>query len=585
VGAADDYVDCGGGFDVAGDVTVQFTPPSTGRWAFFLDPAGTDFDSTLALYSSCTGLELQCADEIGDGGESLAQNLLANVPVVLVVDGYFGEEGAFELVAALAPSTEADCGDGLDEDVDGATDCSDLDCAALPECQEDCGTFGDEDGDLYYDCDDFDCAGDPVCTAGCPTLTLVNTLSSTNEGLINRVVTNCGGTSAGEQTVSFTAPSAGSWVFSVTPDDVAYEAILAVYDTCGGAELACETSFAGSTAEVLQVLAAGETVVLYVDGLGGTTGTFDLEARLVASSELDCGDGADDDFDGRIDCADADCVALPACAGVCPADTLTTSPGALAADTTGLPDLYQPSCNSAGGGSEVVLSFVAPATATYTFDTVGSAFDTVLAALDACGGSELDCDDDSAGGLRSELVLPLVAGQEVFLHVDGYNETEFGAVTLNVTSSVTPAEVCDDSVDNNGDGRYDCLDPECIGVPECATCAEQKLPSLSPFTISFSTVGLGDDEVGTCGGNGEDWIWEWTAPATAFYTFDTAGSTYDTVLYVRDGDCAGTELACDDDVAFPDTTSSVTTLLTAGQTVFVVVDGFSGSGSATLNIQ
>jgi len=36
------------------------------------------------------------------------------------------------------PSTEESCNDAMDEDCDGATDCSDTDCVASPECQSTC---------------------------------------------------------------------------------------------------------------------------------------------------------------------------------------------------------------------------------------------------------------------------------------------------------------------------------------------------------------------------------------------------------------------------------------------------------------
>jgi hypothetical protein len=78
--------------------------------------------------------------------------------------------------------------------------------------------------------------------------------------------------------------------------------------------------------------------------------------------------------------------------------------------------------------------------------------------------------------------------------------------------------------------------------------------------------------------------WTWTATATRTYTFSTTGSAFDTVLYVLD-DCAGPELACNDDTP-PGNTSSVSVPMTAGQTVIVVVDGYgTASGSYNLRVQ
>jgi hypothetical protein len=60
-------------------------------------------------------------------------------------------------------TTETECGDGDDDDLDGLTDCDDSDClaACTPEALCDDGT--DEDLDGQTDCDDIDCATDPAC--------------------------------------------------------------------------------------------------------------------------------------------------------------------------------------------------------------------------------------------------------------------------------------------------------------------------------------------------------------------------------------------------------------------------------------
>ena len=55
------------------------------------------------------------------------------------------------------------CHDGIDNDFDGAADCSDPDCAADPECHEVCSDGWDNDDDGLSDCDDPDCFGLPPC--------------------------------------------------------------------------------------------------------------------------------------------------------------------------------------------------------------------------------------------------------------------------------------------------------------------------------------------------------------------------------------------------------------------------------------
>ncbi len=63
---------------------------------------------------------------------------------------------------------------------------------------------------------------------------------------------------------------------------------------------------------------------------------------------------------------------------------------------------------------------------------------------------------------------------------------------------------------------------------------------------------------------------------------ETTGASYDTVLHLHSGSCAGTEVVCDDDSG-SGTLSRITTTLDAG-TYYVIVDGFGSTnqGAGTL---
>ena len=100
-----------------------------------------------------------------------------------------------------------------------------------------------------------------------------------------------------------------------------------------------------------------------------------------------------------------------------------------------------------------------------------------------------------------------------------------------------------------------------------------------------NTSNEGDDSDGSCvpGGDGEDLMFKWTAPADGAYTIDTLGSTFDTVLYVFNSACTQ-ELACNDDEM--DLLSEVQLNLSQDDEVFIVVDGYDDQeeGDFTLNI-
>jgi hypothetical protein len=133
------------------------------------------------------------------------------------------------------------------------------------------------------------------------------------------------------------------------------------------------------------------------------------------------------------------------------------------------------------------------------------------------------------------------------------------------------------------------------------------LPSQVPVTTTGSTVEACNFYSGSCvffpnnGYNAPERLYYYTAPAPGTYIIDTAGSAYDTLLYVFDSDCgsidgagegadggagAGTscELACDDDSG-PGLTSRVSLPLGGGQQILIMVDGYASSqGSYVLNI-
>lgn len=121
-------------------------------------------------------------------------------------------------------------------------------------------------------------------------------------------------------------------------------------------------------------------------------------------------------------------------------------------------------------------------------------------------------------------------------------------------------------------------------TPTPLPCPQTDLGNAVPLTVTGSTTGASDTFAGSCGGTGgPDHSFRYTAPATGFYSIDTFGSAFDTVLYVRSGTCGGTQIACNDDTS--GTQSQVIVQLTAAQVVTIFVDGFQGAnGAFTLHI-
>lgn len=211
---------------------------------------------------------------------------------------------------------------------------------------------------------------------------------------------------------------------------------------------------------------------------------------------------------------------------------------------------FQPSCVDSPS-AEVTFSFTAPRAGPYIFDTGGSTFDTVLYALGpTCELPERACNDDSNGGVTSQINLSLAAGETTVIVIDSFGEAgEWG-----------------------------------LQVSEGGMCPNETLGSEPEvFVEGFLDGNLEDSVVPSCAGVGPDIVYAWTPPFSARWRISTAGSAIDTVLAVYSGDCQ-TELACNDDG--PNDVSSVLDLeLAEGVPVAIAVDSFDGqNGSFQLAI-
>lgn len=106
-------------------------------------------------------------------------------------------------------------------------------------------------------------------------------------------------------------------------------------------------------------------------------------------------------------------------------------------------------------------------------------------------------------------------------------------------------------------------------------CVDVNLGSALGANVAAGTTNAAGNDSALCSGDGPDVSFGWFAPATASYTIDLCASdmSYDTLLYVRNGSCTGTQLACNDDACgLGGIQSRVTVSLAAGQGIVIVVD-------------
>jgi len=108
------------------------------------------------------------------------------------------------------------------------------------------------------------------------------------------------------------------------------------------------------------------------------------------------------------------------------------------------PDDAEASCQS-NSNKDVWYEYTATCTGQVTVTTEGSGqSDTVLAAFDACGGTQIGCDDDSGTGLLSVMSFAAIAGQTYQIRMASYS-TGCGDFDLNIGCVPDPQGACCDS--------------------------------------------------------------------------------------------------------------------------------------------
>ncbi len=328
------------------------------------------------------------------------------------------------------------------------------------------------------------------------------------------------------------------------------------------------TSFLGSLAAACGGRRGG--------GGGGDGG--DRGGTGCASYETVCNDGIDQDCDGDVDCNDVDCAETPACGPVC---TPTASWESSCADGRD---------NDCNGWVDCADSYCGMDPACRSC----SSYETscVNGLDDDCDGwtdcSDSTCTTDPSCRSCSSYETSCVNGIDD--DCDGWTDCSDSTCSTDPSCRVCSSyeTSCTNGLDDDCDSWTDCSDADCYWDVACGTvsCADYTLFG-APVSYSGSTVGAGNDLTGaTCGGGGAsapDVSFEWTAPYSGTFVIDTLGSAFDTVLYVRDVTCTGTQLGCSDD--YSGATSQLSLYFTAGQTVVIVVDGYStSSGAFSLHI-
>jgi hypothetical protein len=226
--------------------------------------------------------------------------------------------------------------------------------------------------------------------------------------------------------------------------------------------------------------------------------------------------------------------------------------------------------NHAGvvGGKSAWYRWTPSVSCTALFDTVGSAFNTVLAVYTGTNVGALTQvaanDDVSLSVLQSRLIFSATAGTTYRIAVDGHSG-DSGSLVLNwQTFTGTPVNDAFSS----------------------AIALSGSSGSALGTNINATKQSSEPDHAGNAGGSS---IWyRWTPAVGGEVTFNTLGSTFDTLLAVYTGNSLGSlsVVATNDDTSVSFVQSQVTFTAVAGTVYRIAVDGYGGAvGLVRLNWQ
>ncbi|MBL4688611.1 MAG: hypothetical protein JKY37_28750 [Nannocystaceae bacterium] len=415
-----------------------WTAPVTGTYQ--IDTLGSSYDTALmVLAEDCFGTQLACNDDFGELQSAVLVDVAEGETIVVVVDGYGGGNG--EYVLNIVTSAPGDCCEpgffgGCDDDA-----CETLVCAVDPEC---CTGQWDAICALNYaptlcaQCAEPDSCCFPQKDGGC------------NDPMCETDVCAIDASCCDTEWNQACADLAEQQCTTCIPLDC-----CSPHDETGCGDLSCEqivceqwdpwccdqvwdescVQFANNNCSVCQEQGpccyanAGigceepEVAQCVCDTMPECCLGQWTDACAAAVTDLMCGtcdppDGSCVDFDLGSALGE---VATGSNVGAGDNGTLTCAPV---------------------GGEEHAFTWLAPSTNTFTFDTVGSDFDTALSVrFPDCAGEEIGC-TGFLGQMNSIVTLELVEGQPVVITLEGYGAGANGNYVLNINLPANEGFCC-----------------------------------------------------------------------------------------------------------------------------------------------
>ena len=534
------------GFSLAApaDVKLDFSQSTGSAHVVALFRAGAG--------QSCDVNSVDCLRVGQDATASRTFNGLAAGNYWVVVQSFAGTTGSTIVTLSTSQMSSPEiCNNGKDDDGDGAVDCADLDCASAPNCHP--------------------------CTADVQLGTIVpgdspRTLTVDTSTGSNRYHPTCAGTSTGNDVVVQFSVKTSVGV-SVDVSQLSGDHVYGLFHmpaagaACDSDEAGCD-DLGGQSSDSMgwHPRGAGEYLLIFKPVAAGKEGR--LSVTIVAYDDRGveiCDNGIDDDGNQLIDCDDPACADTPNC------HTLLCSPDdnwgdfsvgtskTVNVDLTNATQTFTTTCGR-GDGYGRAYRFNVQEAMGLGFDCTQTG-DAILqlaaqvGPLDRCDANPVNCVDPAIFPGGCNFTMPFVQPGAYNLLVQAFTSGAEGTMNLTLTgqSQRTP-EICNNGIDDDGDGAIDCYDRKCAGEPSCQklVCHPDRVLGILPLdgsltSAAIQTAGAGDDQtMSPCvsGKGGADAVVSFTLTAKADLTIEWAQVGNHALVLYQD---SGASLPCEAD--------------------------------------
>jgi len=460
----------------------------------------------------------------------------------IAVQSFPGTTGSATITLSTGtPGTSEICDNGKDDDGDGAIDCADLDCASASNCN--------------------------LCEADVNLGTIVlggpskSATFDTNNGA-DRYHPSCAGLSNGKDyVVRFSVKeTVGITVRWTQTGDHMY----GIFDLpaqgarCDSTEDGCDDMQARTSGTMnWSYFEPGEYLIIFKARAPGQEGQIRVTLSAFANRGVEiCNNGIDDDGDLLVDCDDPDCFGMANCAApICAADgdlgsiDIGTSVK-VHVDLTSATQVFKSDCGKGDGhGRAYHLDLLSPMELGVTCSQTGDQIlllSSQLSPLDLCDAHPVNCADPATLPGGCNFGIPSVQPGSYYLIVQGFQSGSEGTVDLYLQGiQERVLEICDNGIDDDGDGAIDCNDRKCATDKACANlrCHPDKQLGLlstdgAAVSVALQTSGSGNDQThSTCvsAATGADTVVGFSLPAKTDLTVEWAQvGNHALVLYQAD---------------------------------------------------